>query len=120
MLIALWIINSILALGFLFFGITKLVNSPSALAGKGMAWANDFSSPAIKTIALLEIVGALGLILPLLTKIALVLAPLAAIGLTIVMIGAAVLHMRRKEAPIPSIPLAVILIVSAVLGFLVL
>jgi uncharacterized membrane protein YphA (DoxX/SURF4 family) len=120
MLIALWILNSILALGFLFFGFTKLVTSRPALATKGMAWVDDFSGGAVKLVAILEIIGAVGLILPLLTGIATVLAPIAAVGLAIIMIGAAVVHLRRSEPAIPSIPLAVLAAASAVLGFLAL
>jgi uncharacterized membrane protein YphA (DoxX/SURF4 family) len=120
MLIALWILNSILALGFLVFGFTKLAKSRSALAVGGMAWADDFSAPAVKLIALLEIVGAVGLILPLLTGIALILAPIAAVGLAIIMIGAAIVHLRRKEPAIPAIPLAILSTASAILGLLAL
>jgi uncharacterized membrane protein YphA (DoxX/SURF4 family) len=120
MLIALWILNSILALAFLVFGFTKLANSRPVLATKGMGWVDDFSGGGVKTIAILEIVGAAGLIVPLFTGIATVLAPIAATGLATIMIGAAVVHLRRSEPPIPSIPLAVLAAASAVLGFLAL
>ena len=120
MLIALWIINSLLALGFLLFGFMKLARPSAVLAGNGMAWVEDFSGPSVKLIGALEVVGAVGLIAPLVTGIAPILAPLAATGLAVVMIGAAVVHIRRKESPIPAIPLAVLCVVSATLGFIVL
>lgn len=118
MLIALWILNGLLALGFLFFGITKLVRSPQALESSGMAWVADFRPPFITFVAVVEIVGALGLILPLLTGIAPVLTPIAAIGLAIVMVAAVVVHVRRREAFAPALVLAALSAVSAVLGFL--
>jgi uncharacterized membrane protein YphA (DoxX/SURF4 family) len=120
MLIALWILNSLLALAFLLFGLMKLARPSTVLAGNGMAWVEDFSGPSVKLIGGLEVVGAVGLIAPLVTGIAPILAPLAATGLAVVMIGAAVVHLRRKESAIPAIPLAVLCVVSAALGFIVL
>ena len=79
----------------------------------------DFSAGTIKAIATLEIVGALGLILPLLTGIAPILTPLAGTGLAIIMIGATVVHLRRKEPFAPALVLAVLAVASAVLGFIV-
>lgn len=120
MLIALWILNILLALAFLLFGFMKLTQSKTALASKGMGWVEDFSAPSVKLIAALEIIGALGVILPLITGIVPILAAFAALGLAVIMIGAAVVHLRRKESAIPAIPLAVLCVVSAVLGFIVL
>lgn len=120
MLIALWILNGLLALAFIGAGLMKLARPKEAIVTSGMAWAEDFSSPSIKAIAALEVVGGLGLILPLLTGIAPLLTPLAAVGLAIVMIGAVVVHIRRKENPAPAVVLGVLAAVSAVLGFLVL
>lgn len=119
MLIALGIVNALLALAMLGGGTMKLLTSKAALAEKGMAWTEDFTAGAIKAIATLEAVGALGLILPLLTGIAPILAPLAGTGLAIIMIGATVVHLRRSEPFLPALVLAVLAVASAVLGFLV-
>lgn len=119
MLIALWIVNVILALLFLAAGTMKLVRPKPALAAAGMTYVEDFSSPAVKSIGAAEVIGALGLVLPLATGIAPILAPLAAIGLTVLMIGAVATHRRRKESPMPSAVLAVAAAVSAVLGLVV-
>lgn len=119
MLIALWIVNGLLALAMLGGGFMKLVTPKAALAEKGMAWTDDFSAGTIKAIAALEVVGALGLILPLLTGILPILTPLAGTGLAIIMIGATVVHLRRKEPFTPALVLALLGIASAVLGFLV-
>jgi hypothetical protein len=50
-------------------------------------------------IGLAEILGAIGLVVPAAVHIAPILVPLAAVGLALVMAGAAVVHARRKEAP---------------------
>ncbi len=50
MLIALWIVNALLALGFLGAGLMKLLRDRDALVASGMAWAGDFQPGAIKAI----------------------------------------------------------------------
>lgn len=118
MLIALWIVNSLLALAMLASGAMKLVTPKETLAARGMAWTEDFSAAFIKVIAALEVVGALGLVLPPLTGIAPLLAPIAAAGLAVIMIGGTVVHMRRREPFAPALVLAVLAIASSVLSFL--
>jgi len=96
--IALWIVQGLLAAMFLMAGFMKASKSKDELAER-MAWVNDFSPSAIKTIGVLEILGAIGLILPWATGILPWLTPLAAIGLVLTMIGAAIAHARRGEFP---------------------
>jgi hypothetical protein len=62
-----------------------------------MTWAEDFSNSTVTTIGVLEILGALGLVLPWATGIAPVLTPLAATGLALDMAAAATVHARRKD-----------------------
>lgn len=119
MLIALWILNGVLALAFIMAGVMKVARPKSALVASGMAWTEDFADPTVKLIGAAELAGGIGLILPLLTGIAPILTPLAATALTIVMIGAVSVHLRRKESATPSIVLGVLSAASAVLGFLV-
>ncbi len=119
MLIALWIINALLALAFLAAGTMKALRPKEALLASGMTWAEDFRPATVKTIGILEVLGALGLILPLLLGIAPILAPIAAVGLFVIMMGATVVHLRRHEKPVPTVVLALLSAVSAVLGFLV-
>jgi hypothetical protein len=71
----------------------------------------------VKLIALAEVIGGFGLVLPLLTGIVPVLTPIAAIALAAIMVGAAVVHARRKESPILQIVVAVLCVVAAVLAF---
>jgi uncharacterized membrane protein YphA (DoxX/SURF4 family) len=119
MLIALWILTGLLALAFLGAGTMKLIRPRSALVDGGMGWAADFSPAAIKTIAALEVIGAVGLVLPLLTGIAPILSPVAAVGLVLLMAGAFVAHLRRRESGMPALVLAVLSVAVAVLGFIV-
>ena len=51
----------------------------------------------MKAIGALELLAAIGLVLPAVTGIAPVLVPLAGVGLGLLMIGAAVVHVRRGE-----------------------
>lgn len=119
MLIALWIVNALLALAFLGAGLMKVARPAAALQAVGMTWIEDFGPASAKLIGALEVIGALGLILPLLTGVAPILAPLAAVGLAVLMIGATVVHLRRKESATPGLVLGVVSVVSAMLGFLV-
>ena len=88
--ILLWIIQILLALVFLFAGGTKLVLPIETLLSMGPP--NQIILPGwfIKFIGLCEVLGALGLILPGLLRRQQYLTVLAAIGLTIIMIGAVV------------------------------
>ena len=64
-----WILQIVLALAFLAAGGMKLARPRPALVGAGMGWAEDFSDSAVKGIGAVEVLGALGLILPALTGI---------------------------------------------------
>ncbi len=97
--IALWIVQILLAIAFLMAGFMKATQSKESLIEKTekMAWVEDFSPGTIKYIGILEILGAIGLVLPAVTGILPMLTPLAAAGLALTMVGAAVVHIRRKE-----------------------
>ncbi len=94
--IALWVVQGLLAAMFLMAGFMKVSKSKDELAER-MAWVNDFSANAVKTIGVLELLGAVGLVLPWATGILPWLTPLAAVGLILTMIGAAITHARRGE-----------------------
>ena len=88
--IVLWIIQILLALLFLFAGGTKLVLPAEVLQSMGSPNQVQFPGLFIKFIGLVEVAGALGLVLPGLLRIKKGLTPLAAIGLAIVMVGAVI------------------------------
>ncbi|GAA3662561.1 DoxX family protein [Microbacterium marinilacus] len=118
MLIALWIVNALAALLMLMAGSMKAIRSKDALRPQ-MAWVDDFSAGFVRFIGVVEVIGALGLVLPLATGIAPILTPIAATGLAIVMFGAVVVHIRRKEPFLPALVIALLVTASAVLGYLV-
>ena len=114
MSVVLWIVAAVLALAFAASGAVKLIRSPQQLVASGMGWAEDFSPGMVKLIGGLEVAAAVGLILPPLLKIAPVLAPLAAVGLILVMIGAAITHQRRGETPMVGINVVLLLLAAFV------
>ncbi|HEY5822650.1 MAG TPA: DoxX family protein [Propionibacteriaceae bacterium] len=119
MTLVFWIVAGLAAASFLAAGSMKLIRSRAALKAAGMGWVDEFSATAVKLIALSEVLGAIGLILPVLTGIAPILSPIAGIGLTIVMIGAVIVHARRREPFGPQIGLTLLALAAAVLGFAV-
>lgn len=90
---ALWILQVLLALGFLGAGLNHATQRDKA-SGR-MAWMLAVPKPLMTTIGILELAGAAGLVLPPVTGIALWLTPLAAALLALVMVFAAVFHLRR-------------------------
>jgi uncharacterized membrane protein len=113
--VVLWIIAALLAVAFGAAGLMKLTQPKEKLAPK-MAYVEDFSGGAVKAIGAVEILAALGLVLPAVTGIAPVLVPLAALGLVVVMIGAAVVHARRGENQL-IVPNVVLLVLAAVVAW---
>jgi hypothetical protein len=111
--IALWIAASLLALLFLAAGAGKVLQPKEKVVETSGPWAADFSPAAIKFIGVVEVLGALGLILPAVLDIATVLVPLAATGLALTMAGAAVVHGRRAETK--HVAINVVLLIVAVL-----
>ncbi len=92
----LWIIQVMVALVFMATGVLK-VSQPKENLQNQMSWVKDAPALMVKIIGALEILGAFGLILPALTGIAPWLTPLAAVGLTLTMIGAIATHVRLAE-----------------------
>ena len=111
--IVLWIIAGLLAAVFLAAGLTKLTQPKEKLATM-MAWTNDHSAGRVKTLGTLEVLAAIGLILPAAFNIVPVLVPLAALGLVAVMIGAAFTHARRNEYQAIGANVAILLLAAVV------
>ena len=116
-----WILSGLLAVAFIGAGGMKLATSrEKLLENPRMGWVKDFSNPALKTIAALEVLGGIGLVLPWLLDIARVLTPLAAVGLALTMVGALVVHARRgelKEAAPANGVLLILAVAVAVIRF---
>jgi uncharacterized membrane protein YphA (DoxX/SURF4 family) len=113
--IVLWVLAALLAFVFLGAGAMKLTQSKDKLAANpNMAWTEQFSAGTIKLIGLLEVLAAIGLILPAVLGIASALVPLAAVGLVLLMIGAALTHARRKENQAAVVNVVLLVLASAV------
>src|SRR4051794_26279816 len=84
---------------FLMAGGMKLAKTKTDLVQSGQAWAGDLPAGLVKFIGAAEVLGAIGLILPGAFDVAAWLVPPAAIGLAVLMVGAALTHLRRKEYP---------------------
>ena len=115
MQVFLWIVAGLLALAFLAAGAMKLTQPRDKLAAS-MGWVEDFNAPTVKLIGGLEVLAAIGLILPALTGIAPILTPLAATGLVLVMIGAIITYLRRGE-PQVIVANVVLLLLAAVVAW---
>ena len=105
----LWIVQALLALLYLFGGVTKLVMPIEELTAQ-VPLPGEF----IRFIGVAEVLGGLGLILPGLTRIKPFLTPLAAAGLLIIMVGAVVTTALTMGPVMALLPLVVGLLVAFV------
>jgi uncharacterized membrane protein len=113
--IALWIIQGLLALAYLFAGFMKALR-PRADVVKAMPWAAAVPSALVRFIGTAELLGAVGLIVPAVTGILTWLTPLAAAGLVVVQVLAIGFHVSRHE--VGGLPMnAVLLLLAALVLF---
>jgi hypothetical protein len=96
MKVAYWVVAALLALVYIYSGGIKAVRSKDRLRPM-MGWVDSVPLGVLRTIGVLEVLGALGLILPALSGIAVGLALAAAIGLVLIQVGALSLHVSRGE-----------------------
>ncbi len=111
----LWIVQGLLAVAFAGAGLMKLIKSHEA-AKVEMAWIDDFPGGFFKFIGAAELAGAFGMVLPGLTGIAPILTPVAAAGLVVIMLGAAVTHLRHSETPM-AIPALILGLLAAFVAY---
>lgn len=95
--LTLWICQIMLALVFAGSGVAKSTMSRERLLATGQSGIALYPMPVVRFTALSELLAAVGLLLPWATGIAPLLTPLAAVGLCVVMVGAAVAHTRLHE-----------------------
>ena len=111
--IALWISQGMLAAMYLAVGGWKAFMPAKVRESPRMSWAHGQSDNYIRFVGTMEVLGALGLILPLVTGILPWLTALAGIGLTLVQLLAIFTeHLPKKEYDV--IPLNIILLILAV------
>ncbi|MFI5801680.1 DoxX family protein [Streptomyces sp. NPDC051561] len=108
--LALWIVTGLLAAVYLLSGGYKVITPKQKIAAAGphgsAGWVDDFSDGGVKAIGAVEILAALGLILPAVLDIAPVLVLWAAVGLVVLMLGAAATRVRRHETKLMAVDLA--------------
>lgn len=108
--VALWIIQSLLAILFLLWGVFIAVLPKEKQHGK---WASHFSYGQRRVIGGILVMGSLGLMLPAITGIMPWLTPLAALGLTLFMGGAFVAQLLWRWDDAPVIILCAVVFVMA-------
>jgi uncharacterized membrane protein YphA (DoxX/SURF4 family) len=116
--VALWVAQALLALAFGAVGFTKLRDDRLTYARARppmTSFAEDLSDRTYKVLGVLEVLGAIGVVLPRLLGIAPVLTPLAALGFVGLMIGAIVLHRRRNEPQLIAFNVVLMLLALFVL-----
>ena len=112
-----WIIQGVVAAMFLMAGIMKTTQPREVLIEKIGGWVEDMPFMAVRAIGILEILGAIGIIVPMFIESLAFLVPLAAIGLGLAMIGAMLVHVNRKEYKALGVNLFLLaLVVTVIVG----
>lgn len=107
----LWVLQAVLAAVFGLAGVMH-ATLPKEKLRPMLPWVEDFTLTQLRLIGVVELLGALGLFVPAATGIAPILTPLAAVGLAITMLGAAVTHLRRKEPPAVAVNAVLLMLIA--------
>ena len=110
--IGLWTAQGLLALVYLAAGGMKLLQPIETLAAAGMAYVTTMPELFIRFVGVMEILGAIGVVLPALTRIRPMLTPAAAVGLSLVQVAAIILHASRGETAM-TLPMNLVLLALA-------
>ncbi|WP_243398400.1 DoxX family protein [Deinococcus koreensis] len=94
--VALWVAQILLAAAFGLSGFAKMT-APIEQLSTMLAWVTAVPEWLVRFIGVAEVAGALGLILPAATRLQPGLTPLAALGLTTIMVLALLFHLSRGE-----------------------
>jgi hypothetical protein len=112
MRIAYWVVAALLALFYLYAGGRKVAESRERLLPM-MGWVDRMPMPLVRVIGVLEVLGAVGLIVPPLTGIAAALAFAAAIGLALIQVGGIIVHLSRGEANLIGLNIGLLIAAAA-------
>ena len=111
--IALWVAQVLLTGMYGMAGSMKTFQPDGVRKNPQMTWAHDKQDGYIRFVGVSELLGALGLILPILTGILPWLTPLAAVGLSIIQLLAIfMVHLPKKEYQV--IPVNIVLLALSV------
>jgi len=105
--VTLWIVAGALALFILAAGFMKVARPIEEV--RKMPWATKMSTTFIRLIGIAEILGALGLVLPIATGIVPILTPLAGVCIAALMAGATATHVRIKDPKSAAVTTAVLM-----------
>lgn len=111
--IALWVAQVLLAGMYGMAGGMKTFQPEGVRKNPQMTWAHDKQDGYIRFVGAAELLGMLGLILPILTGILPWLTPLAAVGLSIIQLLAIfTVHLPKKEYQV--IPVNIVLLALSI------
>jgi len=114
--VVLWIVQALLAAAFVLAGSMKAFR-PLEQLSKNMRWVSAVPAALVRFVGIAEVVGAIGLILPMVTNVAPGLTIAAAAGLALVQVCATVFHFSRNEARmVPGNIVLLLLAVFIVIG----
>ena len=109
--ISLWVAQALLFFAFTSAGLVKLLTPIPQLAAM-MPWAGEYSPAFVHVIALVDLAGGIGILLPALTRIMPRLTVLAALGCAVLQVFALIFHLSRGETEV--LPLNILLLALAV------
>ena len=113
--VALWIAAGLLAVVALMGGMIKAFVPKEKMARQpGAKWVEDSSEAFVKTLGVLEILAAVGLILPAVLNFVPILVPVTAVCWILLMIGAIITHLRYGEAKLVVLNLIYLLLAAFV------
>lgn len=108
----LWVLQSLVAVAFFVLGLLKLIYNEDELVAKGLTGLKRISLPLILFIGVSEVMGAIGIIIPMLLDILPVLTVVSAIGFAIIMIVAAFISYKNHDYN-KMVPIAIIFLICA-------
>jgi putative oxidoreductase len=109
--VVLWSFQGLLAAAYLMAGGMK-ASRPIDVLGKSMEWVRTVPPGFVRFIGVAEVLGAIGLILPMVTGTLPGLTVAATVGLAVVQVGAIIVHATRRE--MQMIPMNIVLLLLAV------
>jgi uncharacterized membrane protein YphA (DoxX/SURF4 family) len=95
--IALWVAQALLALAFLAVGFNHAFKIENMKPMRGMGWINRVPARLMTFIGFAEMAGGIGVLVPAITGILPWLTPLAAAGLALIMLLAAIFHIPHRQ-----------------------
>ncbi|MGA0557291.1 DoxX family protein [Larkinella sp. VNQ87] len=110
-----WIVQAGLALFFLLMGINKLRISKQQLIAEHKI-APEGSATPVRFIGTMEILGSIGIVLPVWLNVLPFLTSVSALGFCVVMVGATAVHFKKKEYKVLPV-LTILFVLSAAVAW---